>query len=90
MLYNLPKELLTAQLMDGLVLLVLGMGTVFVFLVILIYATKLMSKLCNRNQTAPAQAVSSAPAVQGTAPAPAQDDAAIAAAIAAAYDKSRQ
>ena len=47
MLYNLPKELLTAQLMDGLVLLVLGMGTVFVFLVILIYATKLMSKLCN-------------------------------------------
>ena len=90
MLYTLPKELLTAQLMDGLVLLVLGMGTVFVFLVILIYATKLMSKLCNRNQTAPAQAVSSAPAVQRTAPAPAQDDAAIAAAIAAAYDKSRQ
>ena len=44
MLYNLPKELLTAQLMDGLVLLVLGMGTVFVFLVILIYATKLIEQ----------------------------------------------
>ena len=90
MLYNLPKELLTAQLMDGLVLLVLGMGTVFVFLVILIYATKLMSKLCNRNQTAPAQAVSSAPVVQKAPAAPVQDDAAIAAAIAAAYDKSKQ
>ena len=64
MLYNLPKELLTAQLMDGLVLLVLGMGTVFVFLVILIYATKLMSKLCNRNQTAPAQAVTEAARAQ--------------------------
>ena len=87
-MYNLPKELLSAQLMDGLVLLVLGMGTVFVFLVILIYATKLMSKLCNRNQTAPAQAVSSAPVVQKAPAAPVQDDAAIAAAIAAAYDKS--
>ena len=90
MLYNLPKELLSAQLIDGLVLLVLGMGTVFVFLVILIYATKLMSKLCNRNQTAPAQAVSSAPVVQKAPAAPVQDDAAIAAAIAAAYDKSKQ
>ena len=89
-MYNLPKELLSAQLMDGLVLLVLGMGTVFVFLVILIYATKLMSKLCNRNQTAPAQAVSSAPVVQKAPAAPIQDDAAIAAAIAAAYDKSKQ
>ena len=89
-MYNLPKELLSAQLMYGLVLLVLGMGTVFVFLVILIYATKLMSKLCNRNQTAPAQAVSSAPVVQKAPAAPIQDDAAIAAAIAAAYDKSKQ
>ena len=89
-MYNLPKELLSAQLMDGLVLLVLGMGTVFVFLVILIYATKMMSKICNRNQTAPAQAVSSAPVVQKAPAAPVQDDAAIAAAIAAAYDKSKQ
>ena len=48
LLYNMPRDVLIAQLKDGLVLLVLGMGTVFVFLVILIYATKIMSKLCKR------------------------------------------
>ena len=31
----MPKDVLIAQLKDGLVLMVLGMGTVFVFLVIL-------------------------------------------------------
>ena len=45
LLTNMPKDVLIAQLKDGLVLLVLGMGTVFVFLVILIFATKLMSRI---------------------------------------------
>ena len=46
LLTNMPREELIAQLYDGLVLMVLGMGTVFLFLVILIYASKLMSRIC--------------------------------------------
>ncbi len=95
LLYNMPREELIAQLYDGLVLLVLGMGTVFVFLVLLIYITKIMSKLCMRdpshpaNSKAKAEAAAPAPAARTMAAAPANDDAAVAAAIAAAYDKSR-
>ena len=97
MLTNMPKDVLVQQIKDGLVLLVLGMGTVFVFLVILIYATKIMSKLCmSRDANHPANAkaaakpAASAPAAKTMAAAPANDDAAVAAAIAAAYDKSRE
>ncbi len=96
LLYNMPREELIAQLYDGLVLLVLGMGTVFVFLVLLIFATKIMSKLCMGNANHPANAkakpeaaASAASAAKTMAAAPAGDDAAVAAAIAAAYDKSR-
>ena len=95
LLYNMPREELIAQLYDGLVLLVLGMGTVFVFLILLIYITKIMSKLCMRSSDHPANAKTSAeaaapePAARTMAAAPANDDAAVAAAIAAAYDKSR-
>ena len=96
LLYNMPREELIAQLYDGLVLLVLGMGTVFVFLVLLIYITKIMSKLCMRSSDHPANAkakpeaaASAAPATKTMAAAPTGDDAAVAAAIAAAYDKSR-
>ena len=96
LLYNMPREELIAQLYDGLVLLVLGMGTVFVFLVLLIYITKIMSKLCMRNPNHPANSKSmpeaaapAATAARTVAAAPANDDAAVAAAIAAAYDKSR-
>ena len=58
LLTNMPREELIAQLYDGLVLMVLGMGTVFVFLVILIYASKLMSRICmNLDKNHPAKAV---------------------------------
>ncbi len=97
LLTNMPKDVLIAQLKDGLVLLVLGMGTVFVFLVILIFATKLMSRIImnmegRHHDQAPAAAPVQAAAVQvqqKAAPAPQGDDAAVAAAIAAAYDRSR-
>lgn len=97
LLTNMPRDVLVAQIYDGLVLLVLGMGTVFIFLVILIFATKLMSKIIigmekNRQSDAPAAAPVQAAAVQvqqKAAPAPQGDDAAVAAAIAAAYDRSR-
>ena len=96
LLTNMPKDVLIAQLKDGLVLLVLGMGTVFIFLVILIYASKLMSKIVrgiekNHPANAPVEAAApKAPAVQQkAAPIQSGDDAAVAAAIAAAYDRSK-
>lgn len=95
LLTNMPKDVLITQLKDGLVLLVLGMGTVFVFLIILIFATKLMSRIImgmeKNHQSAPAAAAVQAAAQvqQKAAPAPQGDDAAVAAAIAAAYDRSR-
>lgn len=89
---NLTKAELVTQLKDGLVLLVLGIGTVFLFLVLLIFATKLMSKVCAKiNKSAPAAAkTGSTPSAQAKSVTPqsASDDAAIAIAIAAAYDKS--
>ena len=99
MLTNMPRDVLVAQIYDGLVLLVLGMGTVFIFLVILIFATKLMSRIVNgiskdhqsspAPSAAPVQAAASVQVQQKAAPAPQGDDAAVAAAIAAAYDRSR-
>lgn len=91
LLTNLPKDVLIQQIKDGGILLVLGMGTVFLFLVILIFATKLMSKIVMRIQ--PAQpAAPAAKRTQASEPkvaAKKDDSAAIAAAIAAAYDKNR-
>ena len=96
LLTNMPKDVLIAQLKDGLVLLVLGMGTVFVFLVILIYATKLMSRIVRgidknhpANNAPVAAAAPKAAVQQKAAPVQTGDDAAVAAAIVAAYDKSR-
>jgi len=40
---QLPKEVLSHQLSNGLMLLVLGMGVVFFFLAILVVVTKIMS-----------------------------------------------
>lgn len=87
---NMPREVLISQLQSGLILLVLGMGTVFVFLVLLIYSTKAISSICRR--ITPAQA--SAPAPKKSTPAPAakaagNKDAEVAAAIAAAYQKNK-
>lgn len=41
-------EQLSAQLVDGVVLMVLGMAVVFTFLVILVVVTKLMSALVKK------------------------------------------
>ena len=38
-----PKEQLLTQLSNGFVLLVLGMGTVFIFLILLVFLTKGLS-----------------------------------------------
>ena len=90
LLVNMDKATLSAQLLDGVVLMLLGMATVFFFLVILIYLTKLMSKICAKlgGKTEPTKAKSpinnsASPATQGA------NDAALAAAIVAAYDKDK-
>ncbi|MDY4888266.1 MAG: OadG family protein [Sphaerochaetaceae bacterium] len=38
----------TDQIANGFILMGLGMGVVFVFLVLLIFTTKLMSRICGR------------------------------------------
>ena len=88
LLANLPKEVLVKQIQDGLVLLVLGMGTVFVFLTVLIFTTKLLSKVCAR--FAPAKPATPAPKKSTAAPqnSGVNKDAEVAAAIAAAYARS--
>ena len=43
MLNQLPRELLLEQLNNGLILLLLGMGVVFLFLTLLVFSTKLLS-----------------------------------------------
>ncbi|MGN0907057.1 MAG: OadG family protein [Bullifex sp.] len=88
LLANLPKDVLVQQIKDGLVLLVLGMGTVFVFLTILIFTTKLLSKVCAR--IAPAKSAAPVQKKSTAAPQPSgvNKDAEVAAAIAAAYARS--
>lgn len=86
----LTRPVLMEQLQGGLILLVLGMGTVFVFLTLLIYSTKLLSKICSRIAPAkPAAAAAPARSSASAAPKSANKDAEVAAAIAAAYQKSK-
>ena len=91
LLTNLPREILVQQIYDGLILLVLGMGTVFIFLILLVYITKLMSKICAKIEPAPAAPVQKKPSTPAARPnvKKKSNDAALAAAIAAAYDKER-
>ncbi len=87
LLAQLPKDVLAQQLQNGVVLMVLGMAIVFVFLTILVFTTKGVSKLVRtfekKKPAAPvAQAAPAAVAV-------ASNDAEIAVAIAAAVAKSK-
>ena len=86
LLTNLPSAYLAAQLKDGLVVMVLGMLVVFLFLIILIGATKAMSKIVGKfvKPEEPKKKVAAAPVATVK-----DDDAKIAAAIAAAVDKTR-
>lgn len=97
LLTNMPRDVLIRQLQDGLVLLVLGMGFVFIFLAVLIFVTKLMSRICNRISPAKAapqprkmDAASTTPITQAPAANAGARDAEIAVAIAAAYSKSHE
>ena len=87
-LTQLPKAQLIAQLNDGVILMLLGLSTVFVFLTLLVFMTKGLSAIVTKffPQKSPAvvQRPTSAIAV-GIAP-----DAEIAAAIVAALVKSKE
>ena len=48
MLHQLPREILTTQITNGLIIMLLGMGVVFFFLVLLVYTTKLLSFLVRK------------------------------------------
>ena len=92
LLTNLPREILVQQIKDGLILLVLGMGTVFIFLILLVYITKLMSRICAKLEpetTAPAAEKKPSAVARPNVVVAKSNDAAVAAAIAAAYDKER-
>lgn len=83
LLTNLPKAYLSAQLKNGLILMLLGMVVVFIFLTILICSIKVMSKIVGKNapkEEAKQKVSTGSPVVKN-------DDAKVAAAIAAAVDK---
>ncbi len=89
-LAQLPKEQLVAQLENGVILMILGIATVFVFLTLLVFLTKAMSAIA-RKKIAPQKpkAVVSSPAAV-TASASSASEADIAAAIVAAFAKSKE
>ncbi len=88
-MHQMPKELLLTQIENGLVLLALGMGVVFIFLLMLVYSTKLLSKLVGKFSPQAAIPAAKAPfepvgqVMEGPGPE-------IAAAIAAAIAKSKR
>ena len=85
-LAQLPKEQLASQLSNGLILLALGMSIVFLFLTILVFTTKGVSRVVrNIEKKKPAPQVA-APAAAAEA---AGNDAELAVAIAAAMAKSK-
>ena len=87
-LAQLPKEQLSQQLSNGLILLALGMAIVFLFLTILVFTTKGVSKVVRAIEKKKPVAQVAAPAAASAA-APAGNDAEIAVAIAAAMVKSK-
>lgn len=91
MLQQMPKELLMEQVSNGLILMLLGMGVVFVFLTLLVFSTKLLSFLVRRflpekTSVAPQRrpAAATVPSVADSA------NAEVVAAITAAVAKSKQ
>ncbi len=81
---------MSTMLQEGVQLLILGMGTVFVFLVVLIFGTSLMSAVVGRFKV-PETPVPNGPGARNGGRAGSQPDAvaAVAAAAYAAHRRSR-
>lgn len=87
-LTQLAKEELLTQLNNGVILTLLGMGTVFVFLTLLVFVTKGLSALVMKfDSKRPAAALGTTSAAPAVAPASEAD---IAAAIAVAWAKANE
>ena len=86
LLTNLPSDYLGAQLKDGLVVMVIGMLVDFLFLIILNGETKAMYKIVGKFEKPEETKKKVAAAQVATVK---DDDAKIAAAIAAAVDQTR-
>jgi oxaloacetate decarboxylase gamma subunit len=85
----MPKELLLEQMNNGLILLALGMGVVFVFLILLVFSTKFVSYVIRRFFPEPvAQNVRPSQAMATVSPRTADGE--IAAAIVAAVAQSHR
>lgn len=96
LLENLPKETLSLQLGYGAVLMVLGMFTVFVFLIVLIYCTKLMSVICRailkgkKGSKTETKIPGKGDENKSSKALPVDEDVAIAIAIALSYERSNE
>ncbi|WP_293895880.1 MULTISPECIES: OadG family protein [unclassified Sphaerochaeta] len=88
-LAQLPKEQLIAQLENGVILMVLGIATVFVFLTLLVFLTKGMSAIAKKIAPAKKPTVVVSPSAATISASPASE-AEIAAAIVAAFAKSKE
>lgn len=86
-LAQLPTEQLLTQLRNGAILLVLGMSIVFVFLTILVFATKGVSKVVRKFESKTPVAQPVAQVAVSAKSAAASSDAEVAVAIAAAMAK---
>ena len=90
MLHQLPKELLLEQVNNGLILLVIGMGVVFLFLTLLVFTTKGLSAFVKRFIPEKVTTVVKRPVSSSGSPVADTAGAEIAAAIAAAVAQSKR
>ena len=90
MLHQLPRELLLEQVNNGLILMVLGMGVVFLFLTLLVFSTKGLSFLVRKYLPEAAKPISPRMPAAPVGEQNSNKQAEIAAAIAAAVARSRQ
>lgn len=86
-LSQLPKGQLIAQLNSGIILMLLGMGTVFVFLTLLVFSTKGLSAIVLKFFPEKPPVLVQSPASSAST---AASDAEIAAALVAAFAKSKE
>jgi len=92
-LVQFPKEQLITQLNNGVILLFLGMGTVFIFLILLVFLTKGLSAFVMKLESkrpAVATGKTAATAVASSTATVAASEADIAAAVTAAWAKSNE
>ncbi|MDD2297728.1 MAG: OadG family protein [Sphaerochaetaceae bacterium] len=90
MLNQLPKELLLEQVNNGLILLLLGMGVVFLFLTLLVFSTKFLSFFVKKYFPEKVPVVAKRPVSASGFPAVDSAGAEIAVAVAAAVEQSKR